>query len=133
MLTGCVPFGAEREEETQWLLLCGTIDLPEYLSSEVKHLIESMVEADPKRRITLEGVLRHPWVRGERFGSSLSSWCNTTLASGYASSTQSGSDYESSAEDEEDGDDMQGTDEVLEHSTCQLQDLPRDGPRAISS
>ena len=45
-------------------ILRGSFILPEWLSSEAADLIHQMLTLSPERRITLEGVRAHPWLRG---------------------------------------------------------------------
>ena len=34
-----------------------------HIGDDAKDLIKSLLKADPKKRITITGVLRHPWFR----------------------------------------------------------------------
>jgi serine/threonine protein kinase len=43
--------------------MAGTYTAPEWLSAEARDLLARMLTVDPAQRITLEGVLQHPWVR----------------------------------------------------------------------
>lgn len=66
LLTGLFPF--ELKKRCKMLQRGGkpkvdwTKDYYPYLSATVKHLLDKMLEADPDKRITLQGVLNHPWM-----------------------------------------------------------------------
>lgn len=42
--------------------MAGTYTAPEWLSTDARDLLSRMLTLDPAQRITLEEVLRHPWV-----------------------------------------------------------------------
>lgn len=79
MLTGTVPFKANNIKELQRLIIKGQyLNLEEFninldsqnnnlnnlpVSSEAIHLIKCILEVDPKKRITIEGILNHNWIK----------------------------------------------------------------------
>ena len=67
MITGMLPFGngAEGESLRDVLreVLAGEIEFPEGVSAEAQHLICSMLQVDPRRRISIEMMWTHPLLR----------------------------------------------------------------------
>lgn len=43
----------------------GKYDTPSWLSDESKSLIASMLQVDPKRRVTIRHLLAHPWLMAD--------------------------------------------------------------------
>lgn len=41
---------------------------PVHLSAEVRHMIDGLLTIDPRRRMTMEQLRQHPWIRGTKFG-----------------------------------------------------------------
>jgi serine/threonine protein kinase len=64
MLTGTLPFQAIGASELNRRILRGQFMLPEYLSAEAADLIRQMLTLSPERRVTLDGIRAHPWLRG---------------------------------------------------------------------
>lgn len=62
MLSGTVPFKGNNLKELHQLILKGTITEIEGISYDANHLLMSLLEIDPKKRITIQGVLSHPWL-----------------------------------------------------------------------
>ena len=61
MSCGTVPFKASTISDLHKLILQGKYELPEYLSTNLKHLIKNMLVIIPNKRIPLEKILRHRW------------------------------------------------------------------------
>ena len=67
MLVGMVPFRGKSIEELQQLIMKGDFDFPESansLSKQSKHLIRGMLTKDPASRLTINQVVKHPWLKG---------------------------------------------------------------------
>lgn len=66
MLTGRFPFVANQREQTFYNIKNKVINFSQpywaTVSDSAKDLILKMVEKDPKERIKLGEVLRHPWI-----------------------------------------------------------------------
>ena len=60
--TGSPPFESENKRETFKKIRQVQLNFPEYLSNEVKDLICRLLNRDPKKRISLEDVMIHPWI-----------------------------------------------------------------------
>jgi maternal embryonic leucine zipper kinase len=43
----------------------GKYETPSWLSEESKSLIASMLQVDPKKRVTIRHLLNHPWLMAE--------------------------------------------------------------------
>jgi 5'-AMP-activated protein kinase catalytic alpha subunit len=64
ILTGTLPFEDEQLKGLYSKICAGTFTMPNYLSTGAKDLIRSMLNTDPRQRITISQVARHPWLRG---------------------------------------------------------------------
>lgn len=64
-LIGKPPFEAEGQAETHQKIYNVDLSFPEdiSLSREAKDLITKLLQKDPERRMTLERVLQHPWMK----------------------------------------------------------------------
>ncbi|XP_063994655.1 maternal embryonic leucine zipper kinase-like [Diachasmimorpha longicaudata] len=62
LLCGFLPFDDNSIESLYRRILSGKYDEPSWLSSSSKRLIRAMLQIDPKKRITVEGLTCHPWV-----------------------------------------------------------------------
>jgi serine/threonine protein kinase len=74
MLTGVHPFdlyGNSSDEEIEEQILSGKqpplgkSPLTAHLSEDAIHLIKKLLKWDPRKRLTAQQLLNHPWVRGE--------------------------------------------------------------------
>ena len=69
VLSGTLPFYAENHGDFVDLLLSEAVSFPEDewggISREATDLISGMLAVDPKRRLSVEEVLAHPWMRAE--------------------------------------------------------------------
>ena len=78
LLSGCYPFYASSGAESSAAALSpsvesrivnGTFSFPSpewsHISHLAKDLIRQLFATDPKKRLTVEGLLEHPWVRGD--------------------------------------------------------------------
>lgn len=65
LLTGNMPFKASTLEKLNQLIVQGEFEYPKdlELSDDVKDLIAKMLTVDPEKRITIEAVLEHDWVK----------------------------------------------------------------------
>jgi aurora kinase len=59
---GNPPFEAENNEQTYNRIKCIDLKFPDFLSNDVKDLISKILCYDPKKRITLEQIEKHPWI-----------------------------------------------------------------------
>lgn len=63
MLCGTVPFKAGNMKELHKMIIKGKYVLKEEVTDEAKSLLKSMLETDPKKRITIQKILSHPWMQ----------------------------------------------------------------------
>ena len=63
MLAGSQPFKAEKIEKLKELILKGEYDEIEDVSNEAKDIIKGMLKLDPKKRLTIDEILKHPWLK----------------------------------------------------------------------
>ena len=77
LLCGGLPFDHDDEREMKDLILKGEYEEPEWLSNgkchpspryiadcaEAKSLIHGMLELEPAQRLSIEGILSHPWFK----------------------------------------------------------------------
>lgn len=64
MLTGTLPFEDEQLKGLYAKICAGSFSMPAYLSTGAKDLIRSMLTTDPRQRLSISQVARHPWLRG---------------------------------------------------------------------
>lgn len=63
MVQGTVPFKAHNIADLHKLILKGEFEFPvDTVSDEVKDLVRRMLVLDPAKRISIPGMLNHPWV-----------------------------------------------------------------------
>ncbi len=63
MLCGTVPFKSKNMHDLHKLIMKGKFNFKESLTEEAKDLLQRMLECDPRKRITIEEILDHPWMR----------------------------------------------------------------------
>jgi len=64
MLIGTVPFKAASMHELHHLIISGKYEIKEEkLSDSALNLIASLLEVDPKKRLSAYEVLSHPWLK----------------------------------------------------------------------
>ncbi|KAI9506715.1 kinase-like domain-containing protein, partial [Coemansia spiralis] len=61
LLCGRTPFEGEKLVEIYAKISRGKFTLPPYLSKEAQHLLQQMLTVNPKLRITMKGIIDHPW------------------------------------------------------------------------
>lgn len=59
---GNPPFEAENNEKTYKRIREIDLQFPDYLSMEVRDLISRILCYDPKRRLSLDQIQKHPWI-----------------------------------------------------------------------
>ena len=64
MLSGTVPFRANNHNDLHKLIIKGYFSEIKDISREAKDLLHSLLEVNPKKRITVDQVLEHPWLIG---------------------------------------------------------------------
>ena len=62
MLSGTVPFKGSNIKELHNLIISGNYPIIKDISDNAAHLIKNILEIDPKKRITTENILCHPWL-----------------------------------------------------------------------
>ncbi|KAM0952123.1 putative protein kinase CAMK-CDPK family [Dioscorea sansibarensis] len=67
LLSGVPPFWAETEQGVARAIVRGVIDFEQdpwpHVSESAKNLVRLMLEPNPKRRLTAQQVLEHPWIQ----------------------------------------------------------------------
>ena len=63
MLHGCAPFKGKSADEVQQAMLEGKYQLGTQLSQNVKRLITQILQFQPDKRLKIEDILQHPWMR----------------------------------------------------------------------
>lgn len=64
LVCGQLPFEKANDSETLTMIMDCKYTFPQYLSSECKSLISSMLVRDPTKRSTLAHIADHPWLKG---------------------------------------------------------------------
>ena len=63
MLAGVQPFKGGKIEELKEIILKGEYEQIKDISKEANDLINKMLKLNPKDRITIEEILKHPWLK----------------------------------------------------------------------
>ncbi|OMO51135.1 hypothetical protein COLO4_37795 [Corchorus olitorius] len=75
LLCGVPPFWAETEQGVALAILRGVIDFKRepwsQVSESAKSLVRQMLEPDPKKRLTAQQVLEHPWLHNAKKASNV--------------------------------------------------------------
>jgi 5'-AMP-activated protein kinase catalytic alpha subunit len=61
MVYGTVPFKASSMSELHKLIIKGSYSLKEDVSEDCRNLISKLLEANPKKRLTIPEILCHKW------------------------------------------------------------------------
>ena len=62
MLSGEQPFRADSIKKLEKIVLKGKFEEIEEVSKEGNDLIKEMLQVDPKKRISIDNILKHPWL-----------------------------------------------------------------------
>ncbi|KAK9506875.1 hypothetical protein O3M35_008728 [Rhynocoris fuscipes] len=62
ILCGFLPFDSDNIEGLYKKILAGKYEEPPWLSKESKQIINDMLQVDPRKRITVNELLSHPWI-----------------------------------------------------------------------
>ena len=62
MLSGTVPFKGNNLNELHDLIMKGKYNIINDISNDAKHLIKNLLEIEPKKRISIQNILNHPWL-----------------------------------------------------------------------
>ena len=62
LLCGYLPFDDDNITNLYRKIKAGRYTVPEFVSSESSQLISQLLQVDPKRRITIEQLMVHPWL-----------------------------------------------------------------------
>ena len=62
MLNGTVPFKANNLKDLHKLILTGNYTNINNISYEAQDLLKKLLEIDPKKRISINNILNHPWL-----------------------------------------------------------------------
>ncbi|XP_059169005.1 maternal embryonic leucine zipper kinase-like [Physella acuta] len=62
LMCGFLPFDDENISQLYKKIKSGTYTTPEWLSIESKEIISQLLQVDPKRRISIPALLKHPWL-----------------------------------------------------------------------
>ncbi|KAG8799542.1 hypothetical protein FRC16_004870 [Serendipita sp. 398] len=61
LLVGALPFDDDDEEETKRKIIASTYEIPEWMSSEARELIEGILVQEPSKRLSLQQILSSSW------------------------------------------------------------------------
>lgn len=64
LITLNFPFDHPNKNELRALIQSARVDYPSWMGSEVKDLLMKIFVPNPEERITIEGILEHPWLQG---------------------------------------------------------------------
>ncbi|GAB2269920.1 Calcium-dependent protein kinase 10 [Dionaea muscipula] len=75
LLCGAPPFWAETEQGVALAILRGVIDFQRepwpQISDSAKNLVRKMLDPNPKKRLTAQQVLEHPWIQNAKKASNV--------------------------------------------------------------
>lgn len=71
MLVGSPPFESSSVHQTLQRIKNGTFNTPSYLSRDASDLISRLLTYDPKKRITIDEVLTHPFLKSNNLEGSV--------------------------------------------------------------
>lgn len=63
MLCGFLPFEDQKTSNLYKKILSAEYTLPKFLSNDAKDMIQKIFVTDPEKRISIEGLRKHPWYR----------------------------------------------------------------------
>ncbi|XP_015789030.1 maternal embryonic leucine zipper kinase [Tetranychus urticae] len=63
LLVGQLPFDDDNMGNLYKKIQAGKFNMPSWLSAEAKSLIQSMIQIDPKKRVTVKELLENPWIK----------------------------------------------------------------------
>ena len=63
MLQGTVPFKASNMKELHKMIIKGKYHFKEEVSEGAKQLMKAMLDTDPRTRISITKILKHPWMQ----------------------------------------------------------------------
>ncbi|KAJ2699868.1 hypothetical protein H4R19_005506 [Coemansia spiralis] len=61
MLCGSLPFHGASQNEIFANVANGRYTMPSHISSQAQDLLRQILTVDPRRRISMRGIVRHPW------------------------------------------------------------------------
>ncbi|KAG8819403.1 hypothetical protein FRC19_009800 [Serendipita sp. 401] len=61
LLVGALPFDDDDEEETKRKIIASTYEIPEWMSSEARELLEGILVQEPSKRLSLQQILSSSW------------------------------------------------------------------------
>ena len=64
MICGYLPFSEEDDQKNNELIVSGKVEYPSEIGNICKDLLKKMLEVEPKKRINLLKITRHPWIKG---------------------------------------------------------------------
>jgi serine/threonine protein kinase len=67
MLSGTVPFKGNNINELNTYIQKGKFKEIKDISNDAKNLISCLLEIDPKKRITINKILNHSWIKNTEY------------------------------------------------------------------
>ncbi|XP_025084708.1 serine/threonine-protein kinase BRSK2-like isoform X3 [Pomacea canaliculata] len=68
LLVGALPFDDDNLRQLLEKVKKGVFHIPHFVPPDCQNLLRGMIEVDPEKRMTLEEVMRHPWVIADILG-----------------------------------------------------------------
>ncbi|KAK7486681.1 hypothetical protein BaRGS_00022082, partial [Batillaria attramentaria] len=68
LLVGALPFDDDNLRQLLEKVKKGIFHIPHFVPPDCQNLLRGMIEVDPEKRLTLEEVMRHPWVIADILG-----------------------------------------------------------------
>jgi serine/threonine protein kinase len=65
MLSGTVPFKANNMTDLHKMIIKGNPAPLKEVSEEAMNIVNGLLEIDPKKRLTVDQILNHPWIKND--------------------------------------------------------------------
>jgi len=64
LMTSNLPFDDDNIRNLLQKVRRGFFKIPSFITGDIRDLISQMIVVDPRKRITMEGIKKHPWITG---------------------------------------------------------------------
>ena len=79
MVTGFFPFRGVNETELHKNILSGVFPKLKDASNELKDILNKILEVNPNKRISIDNILKHPWLNDENINNSNYNYFNNNI------------------------------------------------------
>lgn len=65
LVSGGAPFTGNDDHFTKSNISQGNYVMPKYFSDNLKDFVKKILKKDPKKRLTIDKVISHPWIKSQ--------------------------------------------------------------------